>query len=219
MKIITRNSAFVQMNDLAYLNQSGLEIPASIFLKIFNSGIVIIDDRNRYHFIEFKEPKEIEFFKTIDWMIDYNKVKELSEKEIIELAQSIAEKRNDIAQKFNSMTQEQRKKDMNMVSQCELLDFKFYSLRDFLWFKQGHIKMTFPEGIELPTELSKEKGVKKLVRDILNRKKNKIFDIHNIFLSNLSKNYFQFESSFYIIPKSSSINQSGACGGNRTLTT
>lgn len=92
------------MNDLAYLNQSGLEIPASIFLKIFDSGIAIIDDRNRYHFIESKEPKEIEFFKTIDWMIDYNKVKELSEKEIIELAQSIAEKRNDIAQKFNSMT-------------------------------------------------------------------------------------------------------------------
>lgn len=171
MKIITRNSAFVQMNDLAYLNQSDLEIPASIFLKIFDSGIVIIDDRNRYHFIEFKETKEIEFFKTIDWMIDYNKVKELSEKEIIELAQSITEERNDIAQKFNSMTQEQRKKDMNMISQCELLDFKFYSLRDFLWFKQGHIKMTFPEGIELPTELSKEKGVKKLVRDILNRKR------------------------------------------------
>lgn len=58
-----------------------------------------------------------------------------------------------------------------MISQCELLDFKFYSLRDFLWFKQGHIKMTFPKGIELPTELSKEKGVKKLVRDILNRKR------------------------------------------------
>lgn len=31
--------------------------------------------------------------------------------------------------------------------------------------------MTFPEGIELPTELSKEKGIKKLVRDILNRKR------------------------------------------------
>lgn len=53
------------MNDLAYLNQSGLEIPASIFLKIFDSGIVIIDDRNRYHFIEFKEPKKLNFLKLL----------------------------------------------------------------------------------------------------------------------------------------------------------
>lgn len=171
MKIITNNSVFVQMNDLAYLNQSDLEIPASIFMKIFGNGIVIIDNRNRYHFMEFKDSKEIEFFKAIDWMIDYNKVKDLSEKEIMELAQSIAGERDNIAQKFNSMTQEQRKKNISMVSQCELLDFKFYSLRDFLWFKQGHIKMTFPEGIELPNELSQEKVAKKLVKDILNRKK------------------------------------------------
>lgn len=33
-------------------------------------------------------------------MIDYNKVKELSEKEIIELAQSIAEERNDYCTKI-----------------------------------------------------------------------------------------------------------------------
>lgn len=171
MKIITSNSAFVQMNDLAYLNQSDLEIPASIFTKIFGNGIVIIDNRNRYHFMEFKDPKEIEFFNAIDWMVDYNKVKDLSEKEIMELAQSIAEKRDGIAQKFNSMTQEQRKKNMSMVSQCELLDFKFYSLRDFLWFKQGHIKMTFPEEIELPTKLVQEKGAKKLIIDILNKKR------------------------------------------------
>ena len=35
-----------------------------------------------------------------------------------------------------------------MVSQCGLLDFKIYSLRNFLWFKQGHIKMKLPKGFE-----------------------------------------------------------------------
>lgn len=157
MKIITDNAVYVQKNDIAFLNQTDLAIPASIFMKVFGSGIVIIDDSNRYEFVEFEAPEEIEFFKGIDWMIDYNEVKDLSEEETMALGQSIAEMRNSIAQKFNSMPPEKRKRNMNMVSQCELLDFKFYSLRDVLWFKQEHIKIELPEGVDLPTGFHKKK--------------------------------------------------------------
>ena len=172
MKIITNNSVFVKKNDIAYLNQSDLAIPASIFMKVFGSGVVIIDDSNRYDFVEFNAPEEIEFFKGIDWMIDYNQVKDLSEKETIALGQSIAEEKNEIAQMFNSMTPEQRKENVNMVSRCELLDFKMYSLRDVLWFKQGHIKMELPEGVEFPAGFEPEKGIRKLIKTLFNKKKN-----------------------------------------------
>ena len=37
MKIITDNAVYVQKNDIAYLNQTDLAIPASIFMKIFSS--------------------------------------------------------------------------------------------------------------------------------------------------------------------------------------
>ena len=70
MKIVTDKKVYVQKNDIAYLNQTDLPIPASIFMKVYGNGIVIIDDRNRYEFIEFTAPKEIEFFKKLDWMID-----------------------------------------------------------------------------------------------------------------------------------------------------
>ena len=53
MKIITDSAVYVQKNDIAYLNQTDLAIPASIFMKVFGSGIVIIDDSNRYEFVEF----------------------------------------------------------------------------------------------------------------------------------------------------------------------
>lgn len=172
MKIITNNVAYVQKNDIVCLNQTDLVIPASIFMKVFGNGIVIIDDSNRYEFVEFDAPEEIEFFKGIDWMIDYNEVKDLSEEEIIVLGQSIAEEKNNIAQRFNSMTPEERKENMNMVSQCELLDFKMYSLRDVLWFKQGHIKMELPEGVDLPAGLEQEKGIRKLIKTIFNKRKN-----------------------------------------------
>lgn len=176
MKIISDTKVYVQKNDIAFLNQSDLPIPASIFMKVFGNGIVIIDDSNRYEFVEFAAPEEIEFFKGIDWMIDYNEVKDLSEEETIELGQSIAQAKNEIAQKFNSMNPEDREKNMNMVSQCELLDFKMYSLRDVLWFKQGHIPMELPDGIEYPIDLKdtskKENGIKRLLKRFSSKKQS-----------------------------------------------
>lgn len=79
-------------------------------------------------------------------------------------------KKNSIAQRFNSLTLEERKENMNMVSQCELLDFKMYSLRDVLWFKQGHIKMELPEGVDFPAGFEQEKGIRKLIKTMLNKK-------------------------------------------------
>ena len=69
------------------------------------------------------------------------------------------------------MTPEERENNMSMVSQCELLDFKIYSLRDVLWFKQGHIKMELPEGVGFPTEFEQEKGIRKWIKTMFNKKK------------------------------------------------
>ena len=176
MKIITDDAIYIQKNDITYLNQylslNNLLIPTSIFEKVFGSNIVIIDNSNRYEFIKFDKPEEIEFFQGIDWIIDYNKVKDLSEKDIITLAKNIAEEKNGIAKRFNSMIPEKRKKNINMTFQYELLDFKIYSLRNILWFKQGHIKMDLPKWIDFPNEVKQAKGVKKLIKTIFNKKRN-----------------------------------------------
>ena len=145
MKIITNDSAYVQKNDIAYLNSFDLPIPFSIFMKVFGNGVTIINDSNRYDFVKFDEKSEIEYFKDLDWMIDYNEVKDLSEDEIIKLAESIGEEQDKIATTFNSMAEEERKNHADMVTKCDLLEFKFYSLRDILWLKQGHISIKLPE--------------------------------------------------------------------------
>ena len=160
MKITKEGSIFVQKNDITFLNHTDLAIPASIIRKVFGNGVVIIDDRNRYEFIEFNTPEEIEFFQSLDWIVDYDKVKDLSEEETIALAQSISDERNEIAKMFNSMSSEDRKQNEDMLMQFELLGFKMYSLRDILWFKQGHIKMVLP---------GQENGFKKLIKTIFNK--------------------------------------------------
>ena len=40
----------------------------------------------------------------------------------------------------------------------------------FLWFKQGHIKMELPEGVDFPAGFEQEKGIRKLIKTMLNKK-------------------------------------------------
>ena len=172
MKIFTNNAVFVQKNDIAYLTRGYLKVPVSIFTKSFGNDTFYIDNNSKYDFIEFNKPHEINFFKNIDWIVDYNEVKNLSKEETIVLGERIAEEINKIANKFNKMTPAQKKKNMKLVSQCELLKYKMCSLKEIFWFKEGQIKINLPLDIETQTELRQEKGIKKLVKTMFNKKKN-----------------------------------------------
>lgn len=165
MKIITNEAVYVQKNDIGFLNQTDLPIPASIFLKVFGNGITIIDNSNRFEFVKFEGESEIEFFKSQDWIVDYDSVKDLDESQIMELGQAVAQQQNNIATQYNSMTNDDRRKNKHMVFECERLDFKMYSLRDTLWFKQGHLQFDLPEGIDYPGGFRKieEKGLRKIL--------------------------------------------------------
>lgn len=100
-------------------------------------------------------------------------VKDLDESQIIEMGQSIAEQQNDIARKYNGMTNDERSKNGQLVMKHELLGFKINSLRDFLWFKQGHIQFDLPEGIDYPENCQKqeEKGFQKIFSRFKNKRK------------------------------------------------
>ena len=43
------------------------------------------------------------------------------------------------------MSREEQQQHNDLITKCDFLGFKFYSIIDFLWFKQGHISMKLPE--------------------------------------------------------------------------
>ena len=145
MKIITDNEAFVQFNDLGFLQSTDLAIPASIFLKVFGNEITIIDDRNRYNFVRFTEAEDIEYFKQLDWMVDYNETKDMSEEELISLIEKTLGEMDSISNAYDLIPTNQGKKRRELAKTFSLLEFKFYSLRNILWYKQGHISLNLPE--------------------------------------------------------------------------
>ena len=170
MKIIMNEAIYVQKNDIGFLTQTDLSIPASIFLKVFGDGKTIIDNRNRFEFVKFENENEISFFKSLDWVVDYNSIKDLDESQIIELGQEVAQQKNKIATQYNSMSSDKKRKNEHMVYECEKLDFKMYSLRDALLFKKGDLQFDLPETIVLPEEV--EKNQVNVLRRVLRKLKN-----------------------------------------------
>lgn len=169
MKIITNDAVYVQKDDIIHLYQSDLFIPESVFMKFFDGESVVINDSNRYDFVKFEEKPEMEFFQNIDWMIDYNEVKDLNEDEFISVGQKIARDKNELAQIINSMPKSEKQRYMATVNKYELLEHKLYSLRNVLWFKQGHIFIRLPEGIDYPDVYKKEKGIKRILKTIFKK--------------------------------------------------
>ena len=172
MKIVTNNAVYVQKDDMIALNETDLPIPTSIFNKVWGIGITIIDGSNRYEFIKFEEEHEIEYFKELDWIVDYNELKDLDEAGFIALGEKAAQEQQDIAEKYNFMTKEEQNKNQDLVSRHQMLTFKIYSIRDVLWFKQGHIRFELPEGIEYPkwNEEKESKGFQKILNKFKRKK-------------------------------------------------
>ncbi len=134
---------YVQMNDIMMLIHSDISLPTTIIKKVFND-IVIVDDSNRMDFIEFTQLNEVEYFESLDWIVDYKQIRYLSDEEIIKIGQSISNEMNEIANRFNSMTEDEIINNQSLVQRHKLLDYKIKSLAEILWVKQGHIQIPFP---------------------------------------------------------------------------
>ena len=137
------NKVYVQMNDMMMLAHSDISIPTSIFEKVF-SDVVVVNNSNRMDFVEFTQPNEVEFFESLDWIVDYKQIRYLSEEEIKEKVQEIANEMNEIANRFNSMTDEEKRDNQSLIQRHELLDYKMKYLAEILWVKQGRKQMPFP---------------------------------------------------------------------------
>lgn len=171
MKIITDSCVYVQRNDIAFLKHTGFPIPSSIFFKVFDNERATITDNDSSKFVKFDEDNEIEYFRMIDFIVDYNSVKDLSEEQIMELVQCISREKENIALKFSTMSKVEQKNNVDLTFEYERLNFKMDTLIDILHFKLGDSKIKLPRGVEYPSNVQMNTG--KGLRRLLSRfKKN-----------------------------------------------
>lgn len=144
---------YVQLNDIAMLNYISHPIPPSISKKVFekfnnSTKSIIVNNSNRMNFLEFTDQTEINFFKSLDWIIDYKEIRNLTEKEIIKNGQKLAEEIKNNAIIYNNLSLEERKNNKNMIIKHQLLNYKMRYLTEIIWLKQGKKQMPFPLAID-----------------------------------------------------------------------
>lgn len=157
MKIVTYNAVYVQKNDLVYLNYVCKTDLISIPKKIEND-IELIDSDNGFEFVKFREKSEIEYFKGLDWIIDYNEIKGLSIESVIKIWLCIAEEKSLVSMHYNEIPKEEQINYQNMFKKCKILDLKMYNLlRDIIWLKNGNISLKLPKDIDCSYDSPQEK--------------------------------------------------------------
>ena len=146
---------YVQMQDIMHLNQSDLPIPASIYTKVF-TGVTIVNDSNRFDFVRFDEEHEVRFFRDLEFVIDYDKYKGLTDEQLEEEGQKLAVKANEIAEKWNNMSEEERKQNSNLLQEHENLGYMLNFLSEIYAVKHRKRKMPFPEFVQVPKAKRKQ---------------------------------------------------------------
>lgn len=159
-----KEAVYVQMRDIMQLNQSDMPIPASIYTKVF-TGITIVDDSNRFDFVRFDEEHEVKFFRELEFVIDYDRYKDLTDQQLEEEGQKLATKANEIAEKWNSMSPDERDQNSNLLQEHENVGYMLNFLSEIYAIKHGKRSMPFPAFVKLP-EKSKKKGFFRRKKDV-----------------------------------------------------
>ena len=91
---------YVQLQDIMELGHRDMPIPAIIFTKIFASrDRLLVDNTNRFNWVEFKEDNVIKFFREVDFIIDYGEYRDLTDEQLEKEAKKIVLKANEIAER------------------------------------------------------------------------------------------------------------------------
>ena len=142
-----REVIYVQMQDLAYLyNETAISVPQSIVNQVF-SGVTLINDSNRFDFIRFEKESEVSFFKNINFIINYNDYKNLTDDQLQERYEEFVNEYNKLVKKWNNMSIKKRKNDHNTICSLQNIKYIIDFIQEIYNFKYEGKSMPFPDFI------------------------------------------------------------------------
>ena len=150
MKLLIKENKeklYLQISDIIFIFSHEIDIPESV-KQDFNDKLKIKNRRgledNPYTFKMFTEPETISYISGLDYIIDYDEYKKLEVPDIYQEAYLLQDKKQQLAVEFNKLSLKDREKKQDVVRLCDEIDFKIFSLRDLVWFKEGSLSMIIP---------------------------------------------------------------------------
>ncbi len=148
MKIIRNNEVSVQKRDLDVLTASKNQMPLFILLERYNH---LSNNENPFDWISYHETEAIEYFSHIDWILDYDYVKTLKEKDIVGLFKKVMKRKKTIKKQcpYIEENEENIKNELkDLWEEYTLLEYQENALLSILLWKQGKFDMPLPEDVK-----------------------------------------------------------------------
>ena len=137
-----REVVYVQLQDIMYVSyETDLLIPASIYKKGLET---IISPLNRFQFVRLEDREDVEFFKDLDFIIDYDQYKNLSDEELKKEEKELIEKANIIAEKWNNMTENVPRKNPSLSNTYNNIRYMLNFILEIYLIRHGQSSMPFP---------------------------------------------------------------------------
>lgn len=148
MKIINKENGiekvYVQLNDIMELIQTNKPIPASIIDNLFGIEMPIIDESNRDDFVKFEKKEEVDFFKSIEWIVDYKKYRNISKEDLKTLIKETTKEINNIANEYNNLSFSEKENQKELYDRYNMLSLKNEAIKKIYFMKTGEYKLDFP---------------------------------------------------------------------------
>lgn len=135
---------YVQMQDMGFLNSIDDPIPASIYIQVFGNGVTVIGENNRFDYVRFEQENEVEFFRDLEAVVNYEEFANLSLEEIEKKANELGEKISSIVDTYNSMPQEERRKNAKLLEDFEKLKYRCQWIATIYSAKYNNEKLPMP---------------------------------------------------------------------------
>ena len=162
MKVINDNVAYVQKIDIGNISTYDMPMPSSIFLMAIGENYNL-NDKLGSEFVKFTDPKDVDFFKNVEWILDYNEVINIDEEDIVLLIQELILKREKMVNgyDFNSI---ESIKNLNLSRECNKIDLLIESLNYVLKVKKKTVNFEMPDNV---VTSNKKDGFKVLRKRII----------------------------------------------------
>lgn len=147
MKIINKENEthklYVQLKDIDFLIHSGLFIPKKI-LQAISEQMRPVDEANKNDYCVFSKQTEIEYFNSVDFIIDYKALRKLEAGELSMMVNDIEAKILGFEEMYDGFTPEEQDFNNSILLQIERLAHKKRSIKELIDYKLGEISLNFP---------------------------------------------------------------------------
>lgn len=140
MKFFRNDICYVHWYDLARLYGMGQAVPTCVANQVAGT---IVTATNQFSLMRFDQPEQVRFMHALDWILDFDKLSEMSTQELKHRRAILIKRRDKMYAHFNSHPVAGAAYDQTMYDGLAMFH-KVGTITKFLKWRSGRLKLELP---------------------------------------------------------------------------